>query len=247
MRRFAPPLPRGNSCSDEVIAAGAELLAAEREGKTLELTFYAPARAVVRLHLESAPSKVELDQDIRLDDQWKQETGELDVSLLRGAAPDYRRVLLVHLRYTPHVVEKQDPAKNGHFGSEYEVFDALRFPLAGDATIPTSPPLVVADPGSGGSTVIASSNHTDNSRTADFDLEGAFHGTAGARIFGNEQVFTRLHFQPTHNSGSGEASPAPASDGLLHGKSCDPLRPRTWKRPGAVCAGERYREHSLPI
>ena len=207
----------GEHCSDEVIAAGAELLGAEREGKNLELTFYAPARAVVRLKLESAPSKVELDPDIRLDDQWKQETGELEVSLLRGAAPDYRRVLLVHLRYTPHVVEKPDPAKSGHVASEYEVFDALRFPLAADATIPTSPPLVVGNPGSGGSTLIASTNHSDNLRTADFDLAGAFHGTGSARMFGNEQVFTRLRFQPNHNSGSGDASATPVSDGLLHG------------------------------
>jgi hypothetical protein len=207
----------GEHCSDEVIAAGAELLGAKREGKTLELTFYAPARAVVRLKLESAPSKVELDPDIRLDDQWRQETGELEVSLLRGAAPDYRRVLLVHLRYTPHVVEKPDPTKSAHVASEYEVFDALRFPLAADATIPTSPPLVAANPGSGGSTVIASTNHSDNLRTADFDLEGAFHGTGSARMFGNEQVFTRLRFQPTRNSGSGDASATPVSDGLLHG------------------------------
>ena len=36
-------------------------------------------------------------------------------------------------------------------------------------------------------------------------------------MFGNEQVFTRLHFQPKHNAVSGEAPPAPASDGLLRG------------------------------
>jgi hypothetical protein len=206
----------GEHCADEVIAAGAELLGAEREGKTLELTFYAPARAMVRLHLESAPAKVELDENIRLDDQWKPETGELDVSLLRGAAPDYRRVLLVHLRYTPHVVEKPDPAKTAHRGPDFEVFDNLRFPLGVDAAIPTSPPLIVANPASGGSTVIASSNHADGLRGADFDLEGAFHGTADARMFGVEQVFTRLRFQPARNSGSGDDPGGPTSDGLLH-------------------------------
>ncbi len=203
-------------CSDEVISAGAELLKAEREGRTLELTFYAPARAAVRLHLESAPSKVELDDDIRLDDQWKRESNELEVSLLRGAAPDYRRVLMVHLRYIPHVVEKPDPAKAERPKPEYAVFDALRFPLAGDATIPTSPPLVVANPSAAGNIVITSSNHTDSLRAADFDLEGAFHGTGSARMIGVEQVFTRLHFQPAHDSGSGEALATPAPDGLLH-------------------------------
>jgi len=207
----------GEHCADQVISAGAELLGAEREGKTLELTFHAPARATVRLHLESAPTKVELDENIRLDDQWKPESGELEVSLLRGAAPDYRRVLLIHLRYTPHVVEKPDPAKTAHRGPDFEVFDNLRFPLGVDATIPTSPPLIVANPASGGSTVIASSNHADGLRGADFDLEGAFHGTADARMFGVEQVFTRLRFQPARNSGSGEDPGVPASDGLLHG------------------------------
>jgi hypothetical protein len=207
----------GEHCTDEVITAGAELLGVEREGKTLELTFYAPARAVVRLHLESEPSKVEFEQDFRLDEQWKQETGVLEVSLLRGAAPDYRRVLRLHLRYTPHVVEKPEHPKNGPGGSEYKVFDGLRFPLGGEATVETSPPLIVANPATGGSTDISASNHADNLRVADFDLEGAFHGTASARMFGIEQVFTRLHFQPNHNPVSGEAPPAPASDGLLHG------------------------------
>jgi Glycosyl hydrolases family 35 len=207
----------GEHCTDEVITAGAELLGAEREGKTLDLTFYAPARAVVRLHLESEPSKVELDQDIRLDEQWKQETGELEVSLLRGAAPDYRRILRIHLRYAPHVVEKPDHPKNGTGGSEYAIFDSIRFPLGGDATIETSPPLIVTNPATGGSTVISSSNHADNLRVADFDLEGAFHGTVSARMFGIEQVFSRLHFQPTHNSASVETPETPASDGLLHG------------------------------
>jgi hypothetical protein len=207
----------GENCSDEVITAGAELLGAERDGKTLELTFYAPARAVVRLHLESAPSKVELDENIRLDDQWKQETGELEVPLLRGAAPDYRRVLRVHLRYAPHVVEKSDLKKNGNHGTEYEVFDAIRFPLAGDATIPTRPPLVVANPGSGGGMVISSWNRSDDLRFSNFDLDGAFHGTGSARMFGNEVVFTRIRFQPTRNSVSAESSATPASDGLLRG------------------------------
>ncbi len=111
------------------------------------MTFYAPARATVRLRLESQPAKVELGQDFRLESQWKQETGELEFSLLRGAAPDYRRAILVHLRYTPHVVEKPDPGKNHRQGSEFEVFDAVRFPLATDASIPTGPPLILTDTG----------------------------------------------------------------------------------------------------
>jgi hypothetical protein len=205
-------------CEDEVISSGAELLRAERDGKTLELTFYAPARATVRLHLESQPTKVELGEDFRAENQWKQETGELECSLLRGAAPDYRRVLLVHLRYTPHVVEKPDPTKIHRRGSEFEVFDAMRLPLATDSSIPSGPPLILTGPGGGGQLVIAAWNHSDNMRTVDFSLDGAFHGTGSGRIFPGEQTFGRLRFQPTHNSPVPDEVALPGPDGLLRGQ-----------------------------
>jgi hypothetical protein len=205
-------------CEDEVISSGAELLRAERDGKILELTFYAPARATVRLHLESQPTKVELGEDFRAENQWKQETGELECSLLRGAAPDYRRVLLVHLRYTPHVVEKPDPAKIHRRGSEFEVFDAVRLPLATDVSIPSGPPLILTGPAGGGQLVIAAWNHSDNMRTVDFNLDGAFHGTGSGRIFPGELSFSRLRFQPTHNSPIPDEVAVPGADGLLRGQ-----------------------------
>ena len=205
-------------CEDEVISSGAELLRAERDGKILELTFYAPVRATVRLHLESQPTKVELGDDFRAENQWKQETGELECSLLRGAAPDYRRVLLVHLRYTPHVVEKPDPTKIHRHGSEFEVFDAMRLPLATDSSIPTSPPLVLTGPVGGGQLVVAAWNHSDNLRAVDFNLDGAFHGTGSGRIFPGEQTFGRLRFQPTHNSPIPDQVALPGPDGLLRGQ-----------------------------
>jgi hypothetical protein len=207
----------GEHCSDEVVVAGAELLGAEREGKTLELAFYAPARAVVRLHLESEPSKVELDENIRLDADWKQETDELEVKILRGAAPGYRRVLRVHLRYTPHVTEKPDPNKIGPHNAEYQVFDGIRFPLATDVTIPSGPPLIAADPNSGGHMVIVSSNHSDEVRLADFTLDGAFHGSASARMFGDEELFTRVRFQPLRNPVTSDPPAQARPDGLFHG------------------------------
>jgi hypothetical protein len=205
-------------CEDEVISSGAELLKADRDGKILELTFYAPARATVRLHLESQPTRVELGEDFRVETQWKQETAELECSLLRGAAPDYRRVLLVHLRYTPHVVEKPDPTKIHRHGSEYEVLDAVRLPLATDSSIPSSPPLMLTGPGGGGQMVIAAWNHSDNMRTVEFNLDGAFHGTGSGRIFPGEQSFSRLRFQPAHNSTTADAPAAPVADSLLRGQ-----------------------------
>jgi hypothetical protein len=207
----------GEHCSDEVVAAGAELLGAEREGKTLELSFYAPARAVVRLRLESEPSKVELEEDLRLDAEWKQETSELEVRMLRGAAPDYRRILRVHLRYTPHVTEKPDPDKIGSHSIEYQVFDGIRFPLALDVTIPSGPPLIVADPNLGGHMVIVSHNHSDEVRVAEFTLDGAFHGSASARMFGDEELFTRVRFQPLRTPAVNDAPIQPRPDGLFRG------------------------------
>ena len=205
-------------CTDEVISSGAEFLGAEREGKILELTFYAPARATVRLHLESQPTKVELGPDFRLESQWKQETGELEFSIMRGAAPAYRRVLLIHLRYTPHVVEKKDPGKDHRQESEYEVFDAVRLPLAADASILSSPPLILTEPVGEGHLVVASWNRTDNSRLVDFSLDGAFHGSGWGRVFPGEQLFSRLRFQPTHNTATADAIANPGADGLLRGQ-----------------------------
>jgi hypothetical protein len=204
-------------CSDEVVAAGAELLGAQRDGKTLELLFYAPARATVRLRLESQPAKIELDDDIRLESQWKQETGEAEVLILRGAAPDFLRVLKVHLRYSPHVLEKQSPAKHPR-GFSFDVFNAVRFPLGSDASISTHPPLILADAGSGGSLVVSSWNPSDTARLVDFSLNGAFHGTSYARVFPGEEQLTRLRFQPTRSSGATEPASTASSDGLLRGE-----------------------------
>src|SRR5579872_416140 len=216
-------------CADEVISAGAELLGAERDGKTLELTFYASARATVRLHLESQPTKVELGDDFRVENQWKQETGELEFSLLRGAAPEYRRVVRLHLRYTPHVIEKSDPAKKHREGSQYDVFDSIRLPLASDASIPTGPPLIPAGP-SGGQLTITSWNRTDNLHSVDFNLDGAFRGSVGARAFPGEQMFTRLRFQPTHNSSTADTAATAGANGLLQGE----LTLRSGRERGSV-------------
>nr|HEV7955208.1 beta-galactosidase [Candidatus Acidoferrales bacterium] len=47
-------------CPDRVVAAGAELVGVAREGKSLELTLYAPTAATVILHLRSAPVSADL-------------------------------------------------------------------------------------------------------------------------------------------------------------------------------------------
>lgn len=208
----------GERCSDEVIVAGAELIGAQREGKTLELAFYAPALATVRLRLESAPSKVEFEGNFRAENDWKQETGELDIHLPRGPSPSYARVLRIHLRYTPHVMEKPDPEKENFRGMEYEVYNAIRYPLGSDVTIPTSPPLLIADANSGGRMAIATHNLSDDLRISEFSLDGAFHGTGYARVFGDEQQITPMRFQPSRSAAASDPPAPRPPDGLLGGQ-----------------------------
>jgi len=209
--------PADGPCSDEVVAAGAELLGAQRDGKTLQLLFYAPARAMVRLQLESQPTKMELEDDIRLESQWKQETGEAELFIPRGAAPDFLRVLKVRLRYTPHVVEK--PAQVNHpLDFAFDVLNAMRFPLGTDASIPTHPPLIRAEAGSGGNLVVSSWNPSDTTRMVDFSINGAIHGGSYARMYPGEQLLTRLRFQPTRASATPDPVSTTPPDGLLRGE-----------------------------
>ncbi len=204
-------------CSDEVITAGAELLGADRDGKILELAFYAPARATVRLSLESAPTRIEYEENFHLDFDWKQETGELQVQIPRGAAPAYWRVLRVHLRYTPHVPEKMIQGNDFLRGVEYDVFDSVRFPLGAEAAIPSLPPLLSADTNSGGYLVVSATNHSDDLRSVDFNLDGPFHGSGYTRIPANQQTFTRIRFQPARTPAGALVQTPPGPDGLLQG------------------------------
>jgi hypothetical protein len=211
-------LSKGERCTDEVVTAGAELLGAQRDGKSLELTFFAPSNADVRVRLERPPSRIELDENIRLQGAWDEKTSELTVRLLRGAAPGYFRTLTMHLRYTPHVVEKPDPAKRRRRYFEYRAIDAIGLPLANDASLPSNPPLVLADPEDGGHLVISAWNHSNSGRMINFELEGPFHGSGTVNVLPDQQQLTRIRFQPERNS-QAENSPATSpNSGLLDGQ-----------------------------
>jgi hypothetical protein len=215
---LAPGASAKDKCTDEVISSGSELLRVEREEKTLELTFFAPARAVIRLHLESAPSKVEIDPDIRLDAKWNQESGVLEVPLMRGAAPDFLRVMRVHLRYVPHVYEKDDSDTDRRGGFEVGVEDAVRLPLGRDAALPSFPPLILADPASGGQSTIVSRNHANGLASMDFTLTGAFHGGGYSRSIADEEEFTRIRLQPDPSLNGKDSLTDESEDGLLRGQ-----------------------------
>ena len=196
-------------CTDEVVSAGAELLAVQRDGQTLGLMFYAPSRATVRLRLESPPSKVVLDQNIRLEPKWNNQRGELEVEILRGPAPHYLRLLQVQLPYTPHVVEKEEAAAAARQFLEVSVFDALRLPLAPDASLPSDPPLIPVTEDRG-SFLISSWNQTAGARIIQFELDGAYRGSNSARSFPGQQHLTRLRFQAVRGAGNDSPRRAPA-------------------------------------
>jgi len=95
--------------------------------------------------------------------------------------------------------------------------------------------------------VVTSWNHSSDLRVTDFDLEGAFHGTASVRMFGNEQVFTRIRFNQRAVRRQETLRRRLHPTGLLHGSLMNPLRSRTWERPGVVRAAQRERKHALPV
>jgi len=61
---LCPQDARPDACSDRVVAAGAELLGAVRDGKALRLSFYAPTNATILLRLRAAPASVDLPSQL---------------------------------------------------------------------------------------------------------------------------------------------------------------------------------------
>jgi hypothetical protein len=210
--------PPGVECDDEVKMAGAELLRAERDSKTLELAFYVPARAAVRLRLRERPSEVLLE-DGHLNANWTAESRELEVELPRGVAPDFLRVLKVHLRYTPGVPQRPEP---GHVPPpegrqlNYSAVGAVRLPLGEDTSLLTHPPLFAVSAEHNDSIVLAAENPDDSSHDAEFRIEGALSGSASAPIAPHEwrALSLKLHREKSVRQ-SDPSSLASASPGAI--------------------------------
>ena len=206
----------GAPCTDEIVTAGAEFLGAQRDGRVLELTFYAPSRATIRLRLERVPAKLELDNDLPIEGKWTVDSHVLEVQVLRGAAPDYLRVLKLHLRYEPHVVEKPDAPKQHRRDFRYSVIDAARLPLASDAALLSDPPLMEVDSGGDVQLILELQNRSDSGRSVDIQIEGPFHGSGFARLGSDETRFARIKLKALPDNKSAEGSPPDAIQrGLL--------------------------------
>lgn len=139
-------------CHDSVVDAGAELLSAVSSGKTLELTFYAPARASARLHFSEKPSFVSLLENMPRV-RWNAGRKELSLSVPRGAAPDYRRVVNLKLRYLPEVPGKRPANRAPAPRVSLRVLNAVPLSLGDSASMDSYPPLVIV--GAGAETFLA--------------------------------------------------------------------------------------------
>jgi hypothetical protein len=204
-------------CEDEVVIAGAELLRAERDGKAFLLTFYTPSRATILLRLESQPTKISIG-DINLEGKWTPHTNLLEVSLPRGAAPDYLRVVKIQVRYTPHLPERLDPGKRPRRNFDAEVVDAVPLPLGPGASLPSYPPLILLGPDRRGSLLYRAKNHDVMGRDIGVKIEGSIRGTGRIGLDPNEMGQEKLNVGSGGSALPGRdaetASPPQNADGV---------------------------------
>jgi hypothetical protein len=207
---FADP---GNApCGVAISAAGAEFLDARHEGKSLEMLFYAPARAEVHLRVPYKPSHIQLDGN-NLEADWTEAEHDLKVTLLRGAAPRFVRVLSVELSAKPHVPEPEKPAKPTLDDIDYFVANAVRLPVGGDAAMRSYPPLIIADKKNSFAAVLQAENQTGVANLAlEISVNGALRGNGMLRLFPHGISIEKVLLKPAQNELT--ASP-PSADGFL--------------------------------
>lgn len=201
-------------CGDAVAAAGAEFLDAQREGKTLSLLFYVPARAEINLHFEQEPSHITLEET-KSDASWDPSTKELQVVIPRGAAPNFLRVLKVELPYKPRVPEKEKPGKLTPNQFEYFVANAIRLPTSQNAFLRTYPPLVLLDLDHPTNVLVEGKNrNTQMPRDANITIDGDLHGNGSIHIAPHGDSIEKIRLRVPEKDAAQLPHPA---DGFLHG------------------------------
>jgi hypothetical protein len=204
--------PANAPCGETVTAAGAEFLDAQREGKNLQMLFYAPVRAEIHLKLPYKPSHILLDGN-NLEGNWTEADHELQVNVLRGAAPRFVRMLSVDLPSKPHVPEPAKPTKPTLDDIDYFVANAVRLPTGGDATMRTYPPLVRADKKGSFAIVIQAENETGVAGLSlDISVNGALHGGGILRLIPRGISIEKVTLKPSLNE---LAALPPSADGFL--------------------------------
>jgi hypothetical protein len=206
--------PANVPCGDTVKSANAEFIDARRQGKLLEMQFFAPTRSVVRLRLERKPVHVSLD-DNYLETAWLSDENELVVPLMRGAAPRYLRNLKIELNYKPQVPEAEKVGKASLAGVDFYVWNAMRFPTSHGAFLRTYPPLIVLDPNRPTSIMFTAVNRSpDMSSDIGVTVEGPLHGVESYRLPPETSEVEAIKLKPF---GKEAMAIPPAPDGFLHG------------------------------
>ena len=207
----APIVP----CTDAVESSSAELLRIQRDGKVLELTFYVPTSSDVLLHLAQHPSHVTLEGTTIPEAHWTVLTKELDVTIPRGAAPNFLRILRVDLPYTPHVPEIEKPGKPTPSEFEYMVWNALALPVSANTFLRTYPPLVTIVPDQPAIILFSGVNHnTKQPRSVDISITGPLRGGDSFTVPEEQSSIGKVILRP---SGADAMALPPDADGLLHG------------------------------
>jgi hypothetical protein len=206
--------PANTPCGDAIQTASAEFLDARREGKILELQFYAPMHAEVHLRLKHKPAHISLD-GTPMESNWIPENNELRFSLLRGAAPHYVRTVKLELNYKPNVPEAEKVGKASLAGFDFYAWNAMRFPTSQGALLRTYPPLMVLDPVHPTSIMFTVVNLSPNaSSDLSVTVEGPLHGTESYRLPPQSAEVEWIKLKP---GGKEALAIPPGPDGFLHG------------------------------
>jgi hypothetical protein len=199
-------------CSDSIPVAGAEFLDARREGKTLELAFYVPARGDVRLQLGVKPSRISLDEaDTKPDSTWSPDSRELQLTIPRGAAPTFRRTIKLDVENTPHVAEvgkRKQPGKAPPEDMEYYVQNAVRFPTSENAFLRTNPALVAPnEDGKIGVLVIGENRNQSADGYAELSFDKPLHGSKNLVVPPHGTASETLEFKVAEAQPAGTPPP----------------------------------------
>jgi hypothetical protein len=200
-------------CGDVMERSGAEFLDAKREDKTLELLLYVPAKAELLLRMSEQPAHVTLD-DSKPDSQWTPESNELRVTVPRGPAPSYLRLLKIDLPNTPHVPKVMKEGKPTAEEFSLAIWNAVRLPVSGNEFLRTYPPLILSEQGKTPSVVLSAFNlNTDYPRDAQVTIDGPFHGSEAYRIAPESSEIERIRLKSSEKE---TGSPSESADRLMH-------------------------------
>jgi len=203
-------------CASAIPSAGAEFLGAQREGKRLNLSFYVPARAGVNLRLTEKPSHVWLDQtDAHPNSTWTPSSHELQLTIPKGAAPNFRRTLKLEL---PHAPRFKDETPRTHRASAEDLYcyiaNSVLLPTSGDAFLRTFPTLVVPDADQKKNLLLVAENRNeDASGDIGLSLERPLHGPKNISVPAGETASETIDFRQADLPNGGAPLPA---DHLFH-------------------------------